>query len=472
MKINYPNISSTLLVICAATFFPSAMAATPQADAPTLTLKEFIQLATQNDVAFEAILINQMSLQYRRTALLPDSDVIMDVKMQNQFYLNQNRNRPEATLSLSKLFPYNGTQLSLSYNKSASSLATNDNSSLQFLLTQPIAQNAFGKGVQLQDKIIGIENDIQRYQITEAYEDYLASLTSAYYNWYSAYENLKVGQSSYRSNQKLMENIRDRQRQNVARAIDVNKMQLLLIGKDENLVVLQETYDAYSNLVFKAISFQGTTPYIPVTPERPGSNVRFDEDYANFTGNSRTYQMLRLLEQQGTMEVKKAADELLPSTNLLLGYQLDGKEWGIREQDRRFFAGISLRWPIGGSSVSNAKESIAKIEHKKTVLSNQNKYEELHTNLKNLYLQIQREEKLINIADEKIRLAEAVLRDETENYSFGKVTLNDYIVAVNRVDESRFSHTEHNVQLNKLLVEWLRLTDQLVDKNVLSNDSQ
>ena len=466
MKINYQNTLSTFFIICAAIVLPSAMAATPQANSPTLLLKEFIQLATQNDITFEAILIEQLSLHHRRVMLLPDSDVIMDVKFQHQFFLNQNRNSPEATLSLSKLFPYNGTQLSLSYRKTASSLAPDDDSSLQFLLTQPIAQNAFGKGIKLQDKIVGIENDIRRYQIVEAYEDYLASLTAAYYNWYSAYENLKVGQSSYQSNQKLMKNIRDRQRQKIALPIDVNKMQLLLIGKSENLIVLQEIYDTYSNLIFKAIRYKGTTPYIPATPDRPGSNVQFEADYANFTQNSRTYQILRLLEQQGTMEVKKAADELLPSTNLLLGYQLDGKDWGIHELDQSFFAGISLRWPIGGSSVSKAKESIAKIEHKKTVLSNQNKYEELHTNLRNLYLQIQREEKLIAIAEEKIKLAEAILRDETQNYSFGKVTLNDYIVAVNRVDESRFSYTDHNVQLNKLLVEWLRLTDQLVEKKV------
>jgi len=140
----------------------------------------------------------------------------MDVKYQHHFYLNQNSNKPEATISLSKLFPYNGTQLSLSYNKTASSQVTADDSSLQFLITQPIAKNAFGNGTVLQDKIIGIENDIRRYQIVEAYEDYLASLTAAYYNWYSAYENLKVGQSSYKSNQKLMANIRDRQRQKIA----------------------------------------------------------------------------------------------------------------------------------------------------------------------------------------------------------------------------------------------------------------
>ena len=62
---------------------------------------------------------------------------------------------------------------------------------------------------------------------------------------------------------------------------------------------------------------------------------------------------------------------------------------------------------------------------------------------------------------------EMILKDEAVNYSYGKVTLNDYITAVNRVDENRFSYTEHSVQLNKLLIEWLRLTDQLVGKDVL-----
>ncbi len=467
MKTIINNTLATLLFITASTVVLPVMATT-KIKHPILPLKAFIQQATKNDVTFETILIDQLSLKHRRDILLPDSDVIMDVKYQYNFYLNQNRNKPEATISLSKLFPYNGTQLSLSYNKAASGLTTTDSSSLQLLITQPIAKNAFGKGTRLQDKIIGIENDIRRYQIVEAYEDYLASLTAAYYNWYSAYENLKVSQSSYKSNQKLMANIRDRQRQKIALPIDVNKMQLLLIGKKENLIILQEIYDSYSNLIFKAIRHNGTSPYIPATPGRPASNVQFEQDYKNFTQSSRTYEVLHMLEQQGNMQVKKVADDLLPSTNLLLGYQLEGKEWGIQDQERSYFAGISVRWPIG-RSVDKARQSIAKIEYKKTVLSNQNKYEDLRTNLKNLYIQIQREQKLIGIAKEKIKLAESILKDEAENYSFGKVTLNDYIVAVNRVDENRFSYTEHSVQLNKLLVEWLRLTDQLVNENVLEN---
>ena len=33
----------------------------------------------------------------------------------------------------------------------------------------------------------------------------------------------------------------------------------------------------------------------------------------------------------------------------------------------------------------------------------------------------------------------------------------------------RFSHTERTVQLNKLLIEWLRLTDRLVGEEVLGS---
>ena len=459
-RVTYP-----LLAMIASLLATAAMAQ----DQPTLTLKAFIEQATRNDTTFEAILIDQLPLQYRRDALLPDTDVIFAIKHQYNFYLDQDRNKPQSSVSLSKLFGATGTDVSLSYNKSATASTETDDSSLQFLISQPIAKNAFGKGYRLRDEIIGIENDVTRHQIVEAYEDYLASLTAAYYNWYSAYENLKVGEASYASNQKLLQNILERQRQKIALPIDVNKMKLLLIGKQENVIVLREVYDSISNLIFKAIRHKGVIPFIPTTPDSPTRDVQFEPDYEKFTMSSRTYRILRLLEQQGTLTVKKAADDLLPSTNLLLGYQLDGQDWGIREQQRTYFAGITLRWPIG-RSVDTANYKIAEIEHKKTVLSNQNKYEELHTNLKNLYQQIRREQQLIEVSAKKIDLAESILKDEAENYSFGKVTLNDYLSAVNQLDENRFRHTEHTVSLNKLLIEWLRLTDQLVGEEVLDKN--
>ena len=433
-----------------------------------LTLAEFIQRAASNDLTFEAILIDQLPLPYRRILLLPDDDIMMKIKYQHHFYLNQNTDSTQASIGLSKLFPYQGTEVSLTYNKFAARDPANEDSSLELLLSQPIARNAFGKSTKLQDQIIGLENDISRYQIVEAYEDYLASLTAAYYNWYSAFENLKVGKASYRANTKLMKNILERQRQNIALPIDVNKMKLLLVAKKENVISLQETYDNYTNLIYRAIRHDSPVALVPVKPEQPATEVQFDQAYQQFVQTSRTYKVLDLLEKQTGLEVKKAADDLLPSTNLLLGARLDGNDWGISQTERSLFAGIQVELPFG-RKVDKAKHELAKIEHQKTELSNKNKYTELRTNLKNIHLQIERENKLIATANDKVRLAKAILKDEAVNYSYGRVTLNDYIDAVNLVDNNQFNYIDHIVKRNKLMVEWLRLTDKLVGENILTS---
>lgn len=473
MNINRQNCCSLVIVSAIISIWLAAPAYAHAADTKktrALPISEFVQLATQNDTVFEQILIDNLILKYRHATLLPTNDVILSVKTQYNYYLSQDRGEPELSMSLSRLFPTADTDVSVSYSRASSAINGNEDSELQLLISQPIAKNAFGRGTKLQDKIIGIENDVIRYQIVEAYEDYLAILTTTYYNWYSAYENLKVGNASYRSNLKLLDNIHERQRQNIALPVDVNKMKLLVADKKESLIVLQETYNNITNLISKAIRYSAGPALIPVRPARPATRIQFARDYEAFTRTSRTYSTLNLLERQGTLEVKKAADDLLPSTNLLLGYKLEGNDWDIRQRDRAAFAGFSIEWPIG-QTVGKAKHSIAKIERQKTVLSNKNKYEELHTNLKNLDQQINRELELIGVADNKIRLAEAILKDEAENYSFGKINLNDYLDAVNRVDENHFNRIDHMVQLNKLLVEWLRLTDKLVDKSVLTKST-
>ena len=449
------------LLLC----LPLSVLARPEAE--PLPLKTFVELVTRNDTVFEEILMDTLKIKYRRAIGLPVDDIILSVKATHNYYLDQNRNDPELTMGLSRLFNDSGTKVSLSYDRASSATSTDGDSSLGFLISQPIAENAFGRGTRLLDEIIGIENEVIRYQVIEAYEDYLASLTATYYNWYSAYENMKVGQASYNSYLKLMDNIHERQKQNIALPIDVNKMELLVIGKKENLIALTENYANISNLIKKAIRADETRNIVPINPSlEKGHKPDFKNEYQSFAEGSRTYRMLALLEDKGVLNVKKTADDLLPSTNLLLGYKIEGSDWGIDNSDDKAYAGIEIEWPFGDKA-GKAKNEIARIEHKKTVLANQNKYEDLKTNLTNLYLQIEREKTLIETADRKVALSESVLVDEAENYSFGKVSLNDYLDAVNRVDENRFNKISHTVQLNKLLVEWLRLTDRLVDESVL-----
>ena len=153
----------------------------------------------------------------------------------------------------------------------------------------------------------------------------------------------------------------------------------------------------------------------------------------------------------------------MPSIDLRAGYLLEGDKYDLQRKGKTIYGSIELEWPFLGQ-VERARHQTSKIAFQKQQLSNQSTYADLHTNLKNIYGAIERERKLIALADEKIRLAEAIVKDETKNYSYGKVTLNDYIDEINKLEDSKFTKITHTIQLRKLIIEWLRLTDMLVSK--------
>ena len=80
------------------------------AETKKLSMEEFIQLASQNDQFFEVILIDVLELNYRKALHLPAKDIVLSIKSQYDFMLSQDREEPEMTMSLNKLFPYTGTE--------------------------------------------------------------------------------------------------------------------------------------------------------------------------------------------------------------------------------------------------------------------------------------------------------------------------------------------------------------------------
>lgn len=441
------------------------------ANSEVLILEDFIRLATENDTEFETILIDELTLQYSKRLGLPPGDLVLGVKGGYDLFLHQERGDTNAEISLSKLFPFLGTEVTASY-ETVPALARRQNSTaMTAMISQPIAENAFGRAYRLRDKIIGLEVDVAHHQIVEAYEDFLAGVILAYYDWYEAYENLKIGESSHRANLELLRNMEERMKSNIALPIDLNKIKLQVYAKEEKLIDLRTKYANALNFIEKSIRYEGVRELIPAEPSvYAGLPIDFEKDYAAFEANSRTHQVLRLLESRSGYLVKEDFDDLLPSIEVFSGYTV---EWAGREIDREdnvFFAGVSLQWPVP-DTVEQAEYQVSKINRNKTALSTENTRYRLFVNLKNVYQQVVREEQLMAIAREKIVLAKAVLEDETENYSFGKVTLNDYIDAVNVYDNNRFNKVLHDMLMRRLKVEWLRLSDRLITREQIGGSS-
>ena len=430
-----------------------------------LSFEEFVELATAKDTEFEQILVDELTLKYQKGLKLPAKDLVLSVKQQHEFFFSQNRSSPDTTVGLSKLFPYTGTELGVDYQVGASASSASESSELSFSFAQPIAENAFGRSTRLLDKIVGLEVDVSGHQIVEAYEDYLAGVITIYYTWYEDYQNLLIGQSSYKENLKLLDNMNERQKQKIALPVDVNKVKIQVLSRKERLTELEEKYQNSSNIVNRIIRNQSGGVYVPVEPMVMKNIGRdFNSLFHKFTEYSRTFDILKKLEEKSSLQVARSADDLLPSINIIAGYDISGDDYNLKNEDNFLSAGISLEWPFPGQ-VDRAEYNISKIEDNKQRLSNINTYHRLYTQLMNLYLQIEREQKLIEIAEERIRLAAEILEDEKENYSFGKITLNDYIQAFNNLDTNRFNKISHDSQYKKLVIEWLRLNDELVFKS-------
>ncbi|MCB0310125.1 MAG: efflux RND transporter permease subunit, partial [Bdellovibrionales bacterium] len=219
------------IVLCLSCAYPDTPASAQ--DHKKLSIEQFLASASNNDSVFEEILIDQSILKFQKELKLPPRDLILRIKQEHHLDLERDTDFPVSELSLAKLFPLSGSKISLSYLKQEDSFSSNSEAQLNLSVAQPIAENAFGHSNRLLDKIIGIEVDVASYQITEAYEDYFALLSTAYINWWAAYENLIIGESSYAQNLKLLDNIRERSLSQIALPIDVNKIKIQVLAKQE-----------------------------------------------------------------------------------------------------------------------------------------------------------------------------------------------------------------------------------------------
>jgi hypothetical protein len=429
-----------------------------------LGVDDFIRLAAARDTVFETILIDELVVNYQKDLRMPADDLILSVKQQYEFFIDQDRDAPDTEITLNRLFPGSGTEVALSYELEASIASPVKASRLSFNVSQPIARNAFGRSTKLLDKIVGLEMDVARHQIVEAYEDYLAAITAAYYNWYEDYQNLEISRSSYGENLKLLDDIRKRQARSIALPIDVNKVELQVLAKNESVLELEEKLKTSLNLIRTVVRYEGNEQLVPIEPASPVSLAgSFEKLFDQFTKESRTFKILKKLEEKSSLQVERDADDLFPSINLVAGYRILGEDYNVEKSSDVISAGVAFKFPFG-NQVEKAEHEVSKVLADKSKLETQNTYYRLYAQLASLYLQIERESKLIKIADEMISLARAIVKDETENYSLGKVTLNDYIQAVNVLDSNRFNKVFHASLHRKLLVEWLRLEDRLVSR--------
>ena len=285
-----------------------------------------------------------------------------------------------------------------------------------------------------------------------------------YYDWWLAYNQKEIAETLHKENLKLLNNIKEKYNQKIADKADLNKIELQVYDKKDNVTIKENTYKNYYNLIKNAILEQDSdTLYHPVKPEcyQP-CNIEFDSSYEQFKNESRTFDIMNLESNKNINEIDIFSNNIKPSFDLIFSYNVSGGKSYFEDPDHYIKTGFSLSFP-SARTCERAQLETAKIEKQLQDYSRQNTKLNLYITLKNLYNDIVHTKKLIDTAEKKIQLAEEIVEKETKNYQYGRITLNQLISEINDVENKKLNKTIYEVELLKQYLMWIKTIDRLVD---------
>lgn len=432
------------------------------AEERTLSFSEFLTTASRKEERFQQILLQALKARHERVLRTPAADFVVDVLAgQTVPALKISQGAETASGGLSFLFPKTGTELRAEGFKNKSGEET-----WSFSWAQDIAKNAFGRAARLESALASVQEELALYQVVEAYEDYLATLSAVYLDWYLAFANRQTARAAVEGGEKLLENLKERRKLGVALPVDVEKTRLQVLERKDRMIRLDSEYEQKTNDIRRALHLEEKAKIVPQDPTGEAFFGRRDVPEA-LSPESRTARLFAVKEKAARLALERAAVDLLPSlqarlvygTNLDFSSPDDTREWG---------ASFFLSFPLSRSN-EKAQRRLKQTEHEETVLETQDVLSRLKATLLNLALEQKALEERLRIAAERISSAEKILKEETRNYTLGRTDLNDLLRFSNSLEDQRFNRAALSVDLMKILLERLRLLDELIKAEDIFN---
>jgi outer membrane protein TolC len=423
-----------------------------------IDLDSFLRAATANDSQFEILLIKEMQSRYQKALTEPAKDLMISVKARHELNLPQSgQYQKNFGIQLSKIFPV-GLKTDLGYALDIKSDQQNNLNSgwLQFSL--PVARNAFGRADLILDKLAQNSQDIAVWQALDAYEDYTARTLILYYRWYLAWETLNSVKVSVADAQRLYLNLKQRKKENIANEIDVQKTRLQYLRTQTEFLQANQQYQELTALAQLAA---GQKDLVPVKPPQHQA-VRTGQTVDEIIRASRVGMILEYFLKKEGLSMRMAFENLLPSVWLNSGYKNEGKSFFYDQNSQDFWIGFSIEMGLPFTSREKAAYETALLKNNEQKLKSDYSLRQLKVERENLNEELDFYLNLLDFSKEKKSAALAIYKEESINYQQGRSSLNDYISAINSLNQSRLDFIKVESALNLKSIEWNRLGDFLV----------
>jgi outer membrane protein TolC len=456
----YIHIIILLSIMC------SSISTEETQNKPVLDLDTFMQLVCRHST-FQEFLIQELSLKYSRILDTPQIQLLLDTTAQYTVALDSvDQSHVGGSISLASLFPASGTTVSAEYDTGRSVSGNIQNSSISLKVEQAVLNNAFGTTNKLTALLAGNEAALARYQILEAYEDYLTEVITLYIEWCAAYEDILYAEKSLKDSKTLL-NLTLRKRQyNVALPIDVNKSTLQVLSAEEQLNKVQNDYETLHKRVAMLTGYKNDEfNYTPAGVELFEYDIEIEKGTEDFLHKSRTVKILDLIITINKHELDIALDKLLPTAKVYASYNITGNEYLPAENlSNNLELGFSFSIPLLNTDAA-AKVELQKSILEESRLSQSNQKEYLRYQLDILHDTIAFLNKQLKLAEQKLATARLIVRDEEIRYNQGRSGLDEVLKAYETLDSINQDRLSLMVQFQKNYLERLRFTDTLIDED-------
>ena len=428
----------------------------------TLTLEQFVELAKKNDPSLEKILLEKKHMEFIVDQGLPEREFLLELK--NEYGIPDDNSAKDNSWSatLSKEIIESGTKISISQSDSESTFQ--QAKTTQVKVEQPLLRNFFGLENRLLKASLLGEKEMVQLEMMENYEDYLALIIKTYLEYAQAYLNKNLSEEIYQELLTLKRNVMAKYQKKVANSTDVDRINLEVILQKEDIIQKSILLENKQQEIKKIISKDDLLP----APE-----VEIDiEQRFNFSPTYNPEQIRRLLlakrqEEIGRSKLDMEKRSILPELNLIAGQSREESTRYTNKTDRtETLVGVELTIPLG-TSTKKANIQSSALQLANSQIESKIAFADFTKKAKQLQAELEQLQEQLRLGKEKISIASRILKDELRRYTYGTKQLEELIDTRNKLSEYRFTYHSNLLSYNKVMVDWLNLTDRLLAKTAL-----
>lgn len=325
------------------------------------------------------------------------------------------------------------------------------------------SQALYNQGVTIGLKAAKVSRDLSALQTQKTKEDVAYTISATYYNLQTTAQQIAFLRSNLASTERLIR-ITDLLRQNqLAKGIDVDRLQLSKLSSQTQIESLQATYNQLLNtLKFLAgmsqtDSLQVQTAIDETVPVTPANE---------YTINRTDLQLLDRQKSLNTLEQRTIKSGFVPTVSAYgvansSVYAIGGDNSYIKNLPG-YWLGLQLNWSVFDGFARKAKLSQKRIDEQKLDVQLRQVSESISMDIANSRNQFLVQQQNLSANQSQVALAEKVYAQTQLQFKEGTVDITDVVQAENSLREAQTNFLNTLVKIRSAELDWKKATGSLI----------